>query len=396
MVITEGEIDCLSIIEAGHKKVISLPNGWSEKGNTSDALYDVKDQLLASPLVIVAGDNDRAGESLPSFVAALLHGHDVRFVAWPEGCKDANDVLVNHGAIDLMDRLNGAQKVDPEGGQLTDLMNLPVMSDRRVLRSGLPFIDERVALELGAMSVLTGYPGTGKSTFSTWLAYQVAKHEDIKVGLFAFETHPYETRDHISLLHTGYSWDDASSQARESLAQFAGNRMFLVHRTYDKNISHNLEWLMDYIHVLATREQCKLIIVDPWNELEHLPEKGESLTNYINYALQQIRSWAEKLSVHIMVVAHPRKISTDGGPTRAPTGYDIADSAAFSNKPSLGLSVFNEPDKNGTPQLKLVTWKVRNVRLYGFERGVTDMEFQPKRMGYGSFGSAAYEETRRH
>lgn len=393
-VITEGEIDCLSVITAGHAKAISLPNGWSETGNKSDALYDVRERLNACPHVVVAGDNDRSGESLPAFVAGLLNGQDVRNVTWPDQCKDANDVLLKYGPEHLIQCIVDAKKVDPEGGQLTDLVDLPIMSDRRVLRTGLPFVDERVALELGAMSVLTGYPGTGKSTFSTWLSYHVAKSEGVNVGLFAFETHPYETRDHICLLHTGQDWNSASEQARASFSGFAGGRFFLVHRTYDKNVTHNLGWLMDYVHVLATREQCKLIIVDPWNELEHLPEKGESLTNYINYALQQIRSWAEKLNVHIMVVAHPRKISTDGGPTRAPTGYDIADSAAFSNKPSLGLSVFNEKDKDGLPQLKLVTWKVRNVRLYGLEKGATSMEFDKNRMSYMSFGSSAYEHVR--
>ena len=390
VVITEGEIDCLSVIDTGHKKAISLPNGWSERGTTSEALYDVREKLLESETVIVAGDNDAAGESLPRFVAALLHGHDVRYAEWPEGCKDANDVLVQYGPERLSECLQAAIKIDPEGGHLTDLTHLPPLSERRVLRTGIPFSDERVALECGAMSVLTGYPGTGKSTLSTWLAYNVAKNEDVNVGFFSFETHPHRTRDHICRLHTGYEWDRAPDQARQAFNDFAAGRLYMVHRTYDRNVNHNLEWLMDYIHVLAVRERCKLIIVDPWNEIEHLPEKGESLTNYINYALQQIRAWSEKLNVHVMVVAHPRKVSNDGGPTKPPTGYDIADSAAFSNKPSLGLSVFNETDADGQPHLKLVTWKVRDTQLYGIERGQTDMEFNSDLMRYESAGSAAY------
>ena len=394
LILTEGEIDCLSLIEAGLKKCVSLPNGWSEKGNTSDALFEIREKLLECEAVIVAGDNDRAGESLPKFVASLLSGHDVRFVEWPEGCKDANDVLVKHGAEELRSRIASASKIDPKGGSITSLADLPPLSERRVLRCGIPFADERVALELGAMSVLTGYPGTGKSTFATWLGYMVAKFEDVRVGMFSFETHPHRTRDHVCRLHTGNGWEDASNGAREDFSRFAANHMFLVHRTYDDNRHHSLEWLLECIHVLATRDGCRLIVVDPWNELEHLPEKGESMTQYINYALQQIRAWAEKLNVHVMVVAHPRKTSMDGGPTRPPTGYDIADSAGFANKPSLGLSIFNQVNEDGVNELKLVTWKVRDVQLYGIERGSTDMEFAMNRMSYEQTGSAAYDMNR--
>ena len=56
------------------------------------------------------------------------------------------------------------------------------------------------------------------------------------------------------------------------------------------------------------------------------------MTSYINFALQQIRQWAAQFDTHICLIAHPRKMPTDGGAMRCPTGYDIADSAAFFNK----------------------------------------------------------------
>lgn len=132
---------------------------------------------------------------------------------------------------------------------------------------------------------------------------------------------------------------------------------------------------------LAVRDQCKLIIIDPWNELEHLPAPGESLTNYINWATQQLRQWAEKLDVHIQVVAHPRKFSPDQKP-RPPTGYDIADSAAFFNKPSLGLTVHQGKTEDGLSVSQLITWKVRDVQLYGATKGTIDLHFDEQAMTY--------------
>lgn len=139
------------------------------------------------------------------------------------------------------------------------------------------------------------------------------------------------------------------------------------------------------IYALAVRDECKLITIDPWNELEHLPEVGESMTSYINFALQQIRTWAQQYDTHICLIAHPRKMSTEGKP-RPPTGYDIADSAAFFNKPALGFSVHQERDEDAGQQwVKITTWKVRETQLYGFDPGYTKLTFHPYAMTYTQF-----------
>ena len=386
-IITEGEIDCISCVQAGFDKSVSLSSGWGENANHSQELVDNIDLLLESDYVVVAGDNDRAGSSLPKYVSNLLVGQDVRYVTWPEGCKDANDVHVKYGLRALFECIEAAVSIDPEGGYITGLSDLPPLSGRRVLKSGIDFVDERVAWELGAMSVVTGYPGCGKSTLTTWLAYHVAKREKIKVGMFSFETHPYRTRDHLCRMVCKTGWDFANDIARKRTVEEGDKYFRIVHRTFNTKRSHNLNWLLDNIEVLATRDGCKLIIIDPWNELEHLPEPGESLTNYINFALQQIRGIAEKLEIHIVVVAHPKKPNSDA--ERMPGGYDIADSAAFYNKPSLGLSIGSVND-----QLMLQTWKVRDTQLYGIHKGSTDVDFIESTMSYDGPGSAAFVQVK--
>lgn len=382
IVITEGEIDCLSVRQAGFLRCVSLPDGWTEQGNKTESLIEVADLLRKSPYVIVAGDNDKAGESLPRAVANLLDGHDVRAVTWTKGSKDANDVLVAYGEAEVVACLNAAKRLDPPGGFVTGFSDLPPMSARRVLRIGKKPFDYRIALELGAMSVGTGTPGSGKSTFVTWAADEISRNERIRVGMLAFETHPHRIRDHLARINKDRPWDELSGDEQEQLAARLDQRWRIVHRTYDE-AAHSLEWLRQMVHALATRDGCKLIIVDPWNELEHLPEPGESMTAYINYALQQIRMWAEKLEVHICLIAHPRKMPTEGKP-RPATGYDVADSAAFANKPSLGFTVFQSEDEMGVACVEIHTWKVRDTQLYGFERGGAQVRFIPATMTYQS------------
>jgi len=382
IVITEGEIDCLTVMQSGFVRAVSLPDGWTEKGNKTDAILEAENLLRESPFVIVAGDNDTAGESLPKAVANVLAGHDVRAAYWPKGCKDANDVLMALGEGAVAECLNAAKRIDPPGGFITGLSDLPPLSDRRVLRSGIEWVDKRIAFEIGAISVGTGTPGAGKSTFTTWALYHVARNEGARIGMLSFETHPHRTRDHFCRLHTGTPFDNLSGARKQDALNWMDAHFRIVHRTYDQASGHNIGWLHSMIYTLAVRDQCKLIVVDPWNELEHLPEPGESLTNYINFALQQLRQWAEKYEVHICLIAHPKKLEMVKGNPRPPMGYDIADSAAFFNKPALGFTVHQEKTQSGLSYVQLWTWKVRDAQLYGIGKGHQDCAFDIDRMDY--------------
>jgi twinkle protein len=383
IVITEGEMDALSCIQAGYSRAVSLPDGWTADGAKREVLIEAEDRLRAAPYVIVAGDNDEAGASLPKTVANILMGHDVRHAVWPEGCKDANEVLCLFGEGELSRCLLEARRVDPPGGFITAISDLPTLPARRVLKTGQDTIDKVIALEVGAMSVGTGTPGSGKSTFTTFAAYHVAMHERIRVGMLSFETHPYRTRDHLARLHAGLPWDRMSRHKQLACAAELDERFRVVHRTFDET-EHHLGWLKSMVYTLAVRDGCKLIVVDPWNELEHLPEKGESMTGYVNFALQQIRQWAEQFDTHICVIAHPRKMPTDGKP-RSPTGYDIAESAAFFNKPSLGFSVHQDQDENGEGFVRLTGWKVRDSQLYGIRKCDVRLHFDEDKMTYSQF-----------
>lgn len=385
VVITEGEIDCLSVMQAGFERAVSVPDGWTKDGNKTEALVEAEAMLRQSPFVIVAGDNDESGESLPRVISQILKGHDVRNVTWPDECKDANDVLVKFGEGALAECLNRAKRIDPPGGFITAFSDLPPLSERRVLRVGMSPFDYACAFELGAMSVWTGIPGSGKSTFLTWAADRVSVNESVRVGIMAFETHPYDLRDQLALMRTGREFRDLHGDERDRFLAGVDDRFRLVHVTFDEGEQH-LKWLEGMIYALAVRDRCKLIIVDPWNELEHMPMPGESMTQYINFATKFIRQMAEQLDVHIALVAHPKKMSTEGT-MKAPTGYDVADSAAFFNKPSLGVTVHQRKiTDNETGEeddwVELHVWKVRKTRLYGFQKGKVNCEFDQATMSY--------------
>jgi twinkle protein len=381
IVITEGEIDTLSTMTVGWERSTSIPDGWGKGETSRAALVSMEEHFRDSPHVVVAGDADKAGESLPRAVASLLRGHDVREARYPDGCKDPNDVLRIHGVDALNDCLANARRIDPPGGMITGISDLPPMSDRRVLRTGLIPFDNVVALEVGAMSMWTGIPGSGKSTFLTFAADMVVRNEGVRCGVMAFETHPYTLRNQLCLLNEGVSWDALPSIAQRELAARLDRSWRVVHRTEDDTV-HRIDWLVDMIHTLAVRDGCKLIVVDPWNELEHIPAQGEPMTAYANWALGEIRRAARTFECHVALVAHPKKMDEGG---RAPTGYDIADSAAFFNKPALGCTVHQRSDDAGNHYVELICWKVRETLLYGIKKGRERLSFDEAQQRYAGF-----------
>lgn len=96
----EGEIDKLSMEVAGFKNCVSVPDGApspTSKDYTSKFTFlESAEELLAQfDRHILAVDNDAPGQKLEEELARRL-GHEKCYRAqWPDGCKDANEVLKN-------------------------------------------------------------------------------------------------------------------------------------------------------------------------------------------------------------------------------------------------------------------------------------------------------------
>ncbi|MBU4444552.1 AAA family ATPase [bacterium] len=115
LILTEGEIDTLSIHEAGLEFVVSVPDGApstkSENFNLKFSYIEsCKEFLHGFDKYILAVDNDGPGKILERELARRLGPERCYSVTWPDGCKDANDVLVKFGK-DGIDRLIGSAKL---------------------------------------------------------------------------------------------------------------------------------------------------------------------------------------------------------------------------------------------------------------------------------------------
>lgn len=125
IIIVEGEIDKLSIEEAGYYNCVSVPGGAPQtvsikelpsvdKDVSFQYLWNCKDYLDKVSRIILATDGDIPGQALAEELSRRLGRERCWQVNWPEkdelcSFKDANEVLKNLGAAALRDAINGAK-----------------------------------------------------------------------------------------------------------------------------------------------------------------------------------------------------------------------------------------------------------------------------------------------
>lgn len=341
--ITEGEWDAASLVESGisEKQVISVPNGAREKpqgeeisgyGYVEEAL---KFGLNKAKRFVFCGDMDGPGLALRQDMARILGVARFWFVEWPEGCKDANDMLRHDGKEALRELVSEGALPWPVDGLYT-LSQLPEPAPLTLWEPGFPEWEGKVKLAPGTMSVVTGHPGHGKTMLWTQLWFQVVQRYQLKACVASFETRakPHIRRT-IRTLLTGKLEKDLSPAESKAADEFIeAHYLWLSHPQQRPT----LDWLLDMAEVAVVRHGAKIIQIDPWNRLEGTRPASETETDYIGRCLTSLYVFAQDMNCHVQVLAHPAKMDSQrrGKP---PELEDIAGSKHWDNRVDQGFVV---------------------------------------------------------
>lgn len=313
--ITEGELDACALVEAGlpADAVLSVPNGAREKpaGEPGELRgYGYVEEALKAGLARVkrfvwCGDGDGAGLSLRADMAKLLGAARFHFVTWPEGCKDANDVLRSDGADDLRELVtDGALPWPIEG--LYRLSELPEPAPMTRWHPGFPEWESKIYLAPRCLSVVIGQPGHGKTALWSQIWYQVVKTYGIGACIASFETRakPHIRRRLRTLITGALERDAEPDDIRKADAWINENYLFLIHPEQRPTLA----WFLDMAEVAVVRHGARIIQLDPWNRLEAARERNESESDYIGRCLRTLHSFAHDMNCHVQIVAHPAKM----------------------------------------------------------------------------------------
>lgn len=340
IIITEGEVDCWSALQAGYARVISVPAGApatevAERASTKyDFVADIPED--EKTIIILAVDSDGPGDALRNDLGVRLGRQRCQWLKYPVGCKDLNDALRKYGTRGVIETIARAQWLIGNVYRMSDIPAVPEMIPHA---SGFPGLDERYKLRLGDLAVFTGMPSAGKSTVIGDICCRMVSRYQWPVCFASFELEP--SRDHRRILRTWFGRAPVADLDTESIAS-ADKWIDQWFRFIVPHLEEpaSLAWVMERMHVAATREGCRLFVIDPWNEIEHERPDGVSMTEYIGEALREFRGFARKYQVHLILAAHPAKMRRErDGHYPVPTLYDISDSAHFYNRCDVGVIV---------------------------------------------------------
>jgi twinkle protein len=359
LIITEGELDAWAAMQAGFARVVSVPNGAPSTPTPADgARYRFLDNAPAALWtgeIILATDADNPGVVLMNDLAVRLKRARCRWVRYPRGCKDLADALKAHGVRGVTATIARAAWMQLDG--LYRMSEMPPLPEIKALDSGFPNLGEHYRLRPGDMTVITGIPSHGKTTFVNDLACRMAMRHKWPVAFASFEQRPQ--RDHRRYLRTWYNGKFVVHQTPEEISKadaWIDDMLYFVSPADNENPS--LEWVIDKLESAVIRYGAKLCVIDPWNEIEH-DKRGMPTADYTSWALRELRALARNYQMHLILVAHPAKMKRqDDGKYPIPTLYDIADSAAWYNRPDVGIVVYRKSNEINT------TIRIQKVRFH--------------------------------
>jgi twinkle protein len=101
----------------------------------------------------------------------------------------------------------------------------------------------------------------------------------------------------------------------------------------------DLRWIINKAVDAVLRYDARILLIDPWNEVEHAKRRDESTTEYVARSIRELRRFARDYGVVVIVVVHPTKDVHEKGEVRIPTLYDADGSAAWFNKSDHGVCI---------------------------------------------------------
>jgi twinkle protein len=374
LVIVEGELDVLALATAGIPSV-SCPNGAPmkvsvyEKDESEDTKYhyvwESKDLIEKVSKIIFAVDKDEPGEALAEELARRIGRAKCWEVKWPDGCKDANDVLVRHDAETLASLIENATPVPLVGVYSADDYDSQVdllyeKGNGKGVSTGFVTLDDLYTIAAGQLSVVTGLPGSGKSEFVDALMVNLAQKQNWTFCVASFEnpvpTHIAKLSEKITgkPFFSGPTTRMTKEESQEARTFIKDHFVFVEQRD---GSAIKIDDLLERTRLAVMRLGCRGVVIDPYNYIE--TSKGDKEHQSISAMLTRVAAFAKAYDIHVWFVAHPAKMYPDpNGKTPAPVGMHISGSAAWFAKADCGITVHRGGDyDNNEPEIHC--WKSR-------------------------------------
>lgn len=318
LVITEGQIDSLSVAMAGIENVVSVPTG----ANGFTWIPYCYDWVAKFKEIVVFGDYEKEkitllDEIARRFPCRIKHVRQEDY----KDCKDANELLQKHGAEAVRHAVDNAiyvpvKRVIP----LAEVEDVNIYELPKV-RTGVHELDKMLygGLPFGMVCLISGKRGEGKSTFAS----QVLAHV-INQGYATF-AYSGELPNYLYK-----SWFDFQVAGRhhiiENQSEYGGINRFITRANqvlindwyrekafiYDNRIieSDEKEDLLKSIEKSIQQYGVKVVLIDNLMTAMYIDEqRGSDRYEQQGQFVRNLCKLAIQYNCLILLVAHQRKNS---------------------------------------------------------------------------------------
>jgi twinkle protein len=222
--------------------------------------------------------------------------------------------------------------------------------------TGYPSIDEIYTVAPAQLTVVTGYPSSGKSNFIDQVMVNLARGNDWKFAVCSFENQP---EIHISRLMEIYTQkrffdgrDRMGKDEKDEAFKWVQDHFLFIDTNGEE--PSTLDSILERARVAVKRMGVRGLIIDPYNYIE-LERKDSTETEAISNMLTRVQKFCKATDVHTFFIAHPSKINRSGVEQPRPDGMSISGSMAWWAKTDCGLTVH----RGKGAVVEVAVWKCR-------------------------------------
>lgn len=311
LIITEGEIDCLTVSQllGNQEPVVSIPCGVQSAKKVFEA--NLK-WLEGFNEVVVVFDNDDAGRKGAQEIEGILSPDKLR-IAVLKQYKDPNEYYINDKGNELLEALENAKRVTPENiinadTLLDDLLEEP----EEVTGYGLPWnvkADKMIrGVRKGEITMLTAGTGIGKSTMIREIGYHLVMEHGLKIGSMMLEENVLRTskgyiglylNKPVHLSRKGIS----NEQYTEAFTNTLGTGKFVMYNHFG---SLDNSAILNAIRYMAVTEKCDFILIDHISiAVSGIESNNER--KLIDILMTRLRQLCEELGVGLICICHLKR-----------------------------------------------------------------------------------------
>lgn len=379
IVITEGEIDCLTVaqIQGGKYPVVSLPQGSKSAKGAIAANYEYLDQFDE---IILMFDMDEPGRLAVQEAAEVGPAGKMKVAVLP--MKDANECLLNGQSKAIMDAIWNASPFIPDG--VVSAKSLKARVKEKKVAPSIP-LDAPQELRTmtkdareGELLLVTSGSGSGKSTFVRQNTYNWFHKQGVNVGVAMLEEAVEETVQDIVGLHlkTRYRQNpDATTEEAFDAAFdeiFEADRLFL----YDSFAESVEDRLIAKLHYMVKAQGCKVIVLDHISIVVSAMDDNSDERKTIDRLMTKLKAFAKTNSILMVVICH-LKNPEKGTPHEEGRVIKVTDLRGSGSLRQLSDTIIAAERNQQGEHPNVVLFRVLKCRFTGYTGVAGYMKYNP-------------------